>query len=162
MNARGYSLVEVMVVIGILTFLGTIGIVNYREYSQRYRAESQTRMLYQELLKARSDALYQRREVHVRIYPERFEIYSTTSDSGVLPARILRLSFPLRCKGEPDGGGGVALAFDSRGIALANCTICLGTAISSAVDSVVVSRTRVRIGKNEDPNVCEPAKIATQ
>lgn len=161
MKARGgYSLIEVMVVIAVVSALGTIAAVNYREYAQRYRAESQIRMLYQELLKARSDALYQRQEVHLRIYPERFEIYSTGSGSGFTPARTLPLSFPLRFKGDPDGGGGFPVVFDSRGIALEGCTICLDSGVRSPVDGVVVYKTRVRIGKNEDPRVCEPDKIS--
>lgn len=162
MKARGgYSLIEVVVVIGILSTLAVIGTVNFRKYLERYRVEAQTRMLYQELLKARSDALYRRREIRLRIYPERFELYSS-NDVGVAPLRTLPLSFTLRCKGEEEGGGGVTVVFDSRGVAEKGCSICLDRESDSPVDSVVVYKTRVRIGKNEDPSVCDSDYIKTK
>lgn len=162
MKARGgYSLVEVVVVIGILSTLAVIGTVNFRKYLERYRIEAQTRMLYQELLKARSDALYRRREVRLRIYPERFEVYSS-NDVGVAPSRTLPLSFPIRWKGEEEDGGGVTVVFDSRGVVEKGCSICLDRKSDSPVDSVVVYKTRVRIGKNGDSSVCESGNVSTQ
>ena len=162
MNARGYSLVEMAVVVGIVSTLLVIGTVNYTDYSRRYRAEAQTHMLYQELLRARSDALYRRKEVRVRVIAGRFEVYSSGT-GDVAPARTLALHFPVICTASADKDGGYAIEFDSRGIAVNSRTICLAPQYSrSAVDSVVVSKTRVRIGRKDNPDVCDPEKITMQ
>jgi prepilin-type N-terminal cleavage/methylation domain-containing protein len=150
MNVRGYSLVEVMVVLGIITLLMGIGTLDFRGYLLRYRGEAQIRMIYGEILKARSDAICQRREVLVKVYPARFEIYSSGYDkNGTAPARTLPLPIRVSCTGS-DSDGACPIGFDSRGITSDLCTIYLpAPAGSSTVDSVVVSYARVRLSKKE-------------
>jgi prepilin-type N-terminal cleavage/methylation domain-containing protein len=165
MKARGYSLVEMVVVIGIISILLSIATLRFNEYSKRYRMEAQTRLIYNELLQARINALYQRRTTRVKLYPNRFEIYSSTHDdtAGVAPVRTHPLSFPIICTGDEVAAKGYPVVFDSAGIAVESRTLCLdeGDALA-AVDSVVISKTRVRIGKKDNPDECDPNKISTR
>lgn len=149
MNVRGYSLVEVMLVLAILALLTGISTLDFRGYLLRYRGDAQIRMIYGEILKARSDAICQRREVLVKVYPSRFEIYSTGYDkNGAAPVQTLPLSIRVSCTGSGSDGG-CPIAFDSRGITSDLCTIYLPAPAGSRVDSVVVSYARVRLGKKE-------------
>lgn len=162
MQSRGMSLVEVVVVMTIMAVLVAVGTLQFREYSRRYRSEAQTRLLFGELMKARNDAFCRRRPVRVKLYPERFEVYSSQHDSGTTPLQIHRLSFPLTWKGiDPDTGFDLDFGFD--GLALQNLTVCLADAAGTGgVDSIKIFKTRVSIGKKDKGNDCDPDNITVK
>ena len=58
MHERGFSLVEMVMVVGIVSLLLAFGTLRFDEYAKRHRTESQTRMLYLQLQKARSNAVH--------------------------------------------------------------------------------------------------------
>jgi prepilin-type N-terminal cleavage/methylation domain-containing protein len=154
MNSRGYSLVEMVVVIGIVSILLAIGTLRFNEYMKRYRIEAQTRLIYSELLRARANALYQRRETRMKLYTNRFEVYSSKADSGA-PIASQVLGYPIVW------GGGDNVDFDERGMAVNNQSICLDYGDGSgAVNSVVIFKTRVSIGKKDkQDDSCEGKNI---
>jgi prepilin-type N-terminal cleavage/methylation domain-containing protein len=165
MQTRGYSLVEMVVVIGIISILLAIGTLKFNEYMKRYRTEAQTRMVYAELLNARANALYQRRSVRVKLYAGHFDVYSSTQDdtNGVAPVHTQTLSYPIVCSATNGDGlkGGYLLDFDSKGLTSNWCTICMDNSDGTgAVDSVKIFETRVSIGKKDkgDGN-CKPENI---
>jgi prepilin-type N-terminal cleavage/methylation domain-containing protein len=144
MRERGFSLVEIMVVVGLVAILLAIALPRFAVLLKHGRIDSQTRMIYGELLQARANALYQRRGTRVKLYPGSFAVYSSASDGpSVTPVASQALSFPIEWN---NGAGDVE--FDARGIALSGRSICIaGREETGAVDSVVVSDTRVSIGK---------------
>jgi prepilin-type N-terminal cleavage/methylation domain-containing protein len=149
MRERGYSLVEIIVVVGVLSILLAIATPLFGNMMRRARTEDQTRTIYSELQRAQANALYQRRTTRVRLYRDRFEIYSSQSDSqkGVAPIQTRALSYPVTCNGTGDDVSGHPLDFDQKGLAT-RCSICLeGGDGSGSVDSVVISATRISIGK---------------
>jgi len=155
MQARGYSLVEVSVVIGIVGVLLALALPRFSEFLKRYRCEAQTRLIYGELLKARANALYQRRETRLTFYPERFEVYSSTADgTGVAPSASLLLHYPIELDGAAD------VVFDERGIALELRSLCIAEGQGNgAVDSVVIGKTRISIGKRAQGDACKTENI---
>jgi prepilin-type N-terminal cleavage/methylation domain-containing protein len=144
MRIRGFSLVEVVVAIGIISLLFLIAAPGFRSQIKRYRSAAQTRLIYAELQKARANALFQRRENRIKFYPTRFEIYSSAADTaGVLPAAVQALAFPVQLNGI-----GVNVGFDARGMALNRRSLCIeDPADAGAVDSIVISETRINLGK---------------
>jgi len=157
MQARGFSLVEIIVVIGIISILTAIGTLSFGEYARRYRTEAQTRMIYGELLHARSSSLYQRRETRMKFYRERFEVYSSMldSDSGVAPVTMRTLEFPIKWNGND-----VNVDFDEKGMTADLGTICIdGSDLTGSVDSVVIANIRVSIGKKDQGGVCKGENI---
>ena len=152
MHARGYSLVEMVVVIAIVSILLTLGTLSFNEYARRYAAEAQTRMIYSELLKARANALYQRRQTRVKLYEKRFEVYSSTIDS-VAPIVNQALSYPITWSQV-----GNKVTFDSNGITTNKTSICLETDTGS-VESVVIHSVRTGIGKKAKEDVCKSENI---
>ncbi len=97
MRSRGFSLIELLMIIGILSILYAIGTLSFNAYQKRYRAEAQTRFLFSEIQKARVDAICQRRGTRVKVYRDRFELYSTHQDdtSGIQPMQSYPLRFPV-------------------------------------------------------------------
>lgn len=162
MNARGYSLAEMMVVLAIISTLLAIGTLQFNVYLKRYRAEAQTRMIHAELLKTRLNAVYQRRTALMKLYPGRFEIYSSGLDDsdGVAPVRTQTLQFPVSTNAEGNDLSGYPLAFDAKGLPGNRCSICLQPSDqTAAVDSIVVSAGMVRIGKKDKGDDCKADNI---
>ena len=152
MQARGYSLVEIIVVTGMISVLIAIAALKFPEYARRYRTEAQTRMIYDGLLQARLNALYLRRENRVKFYPGRFEVYSSVSDgdSGAAPVSIQVLLYPIVIN-----GNNVNVDFDEIGKAVNLHSICIaGSDPTGAVDSVVISLLKVSVGKRNPGGNC--------
>ncbi|MBJ6801876.1 pilus assembly FimT family protein [Geomonas propionica] len=159
MRSEGYSLLETMFIVAIVAILAVIGTLQFREYLQRYRTEAQTRLLFTELLKARTQAIYQHRRTRVKLYADRFAVYSSLQDSStVTPVQTHSLNYRLTSKS--DLAVGQDIDFDETGITYDWCSVCLeDSAGAGGVDSVVIAATRVSIGKKDKGNVCESDSI---
>ena len=163
MRARGFTLAEILVVTGILSLLLAFAVPLFSQYLTHYRIEDQTRMIYTELLQARANALFQRRANRVKLYRDRFEVYSSSQDSGVAPVQTWALSFPITCSGHGDGVNGYPIDFDAKGLSFDWCSICLAaTGASGAIDSVVISPNRVRLGEKDKGDACTSDNITKQ
>jgi prepilin-type N-terminal cleavage/methylation domain-containing protein len=156
MQARGYSLIEVLVAVGIASILLAIAVPRFTDYLTRYRTEAQTRLMYDELLRTRANALYQRRKTLVKFYPDRFEAYSSAAEgSEVAPIAVQLLRYPIEINVT-----GAVVEFDERGITWQPRSICIaGGEGTGAVDSVVIAETRVSIGKKDRGNECNSGNI---
>jgi len=149
------------VVTGIVAILLALSTPRFGELAKRYRCEAQTRLIYTELLKARANALFQRRETRMKFFAERFEVYSSaTEGAGVAPMARLALHYPIDLN-----GNGINVDFDVKGMALNLRSICIaGREETGPVDSVVIGHTRVSIGKKniqkkDDKWDCEAPNI---
>ena len=160
MQARGYSLIEMIVVICVISILLAIATLRFSDYLKSYRKEAQTRMFYDELLRARANALYQRRDTRVKLYTDRFEVYSSLidCDTGVAPIVSQSLPFPVTWN-----NSGNNVDFDERGLAQNNGSICVASGDgASAVDSVVIYNTRISIGIKGKDDECNSDNIKTK
>jgi prepilin-type N-terminal cleavage/methylation domain-containing protein len=164
MQARGYTLVEIIVVICIVSLLLAIGTLKFSELFRRYQTEAQTRMISAELLQARANALYQRRETRVKFSRGYFEVYSSMfdRDKGVAPVTTQALRYPILVNSNVNADG-ENVDFDEKGIAQNLRSICIdGSDITGAVDSVVIGKTRVSIGKRKQGGICDDDQISLQ
>lgn len=163
--AGGFTLLETVLVVAVVGILTAIATLNFRAYSLRYQSEAQTRLLYTELMRARLDAVYRGRGVRVKLYPSRFEVYSSTADDsqGVGAVARRELSFPIVCPAAPGSAAtGYRLDFEPRGTASDEFCICLDPAGAGAVDSVKVSVTRLSIGKKGKGDACNADNITVK
>jgi prepilin-type N-terminal cleavage/methylation domain-containing protein len=160
MQSRGFSLVEMMCIIAIIAILAVIGTLRFQDYALRYRTEAQTRLLFTELLKARTNAICQRRGTRVKVFTDRFEVYSSQADeSTVCPLETHRLSYPITFSKTLEEH----IDFAENGTASDWGSICLEpVAGSGAVDSVVIAATRVKIGRKDKGNDCKSESVTPE
>ena len=166
MRSRGFSLLELVVLMALVAILLSIATLNFKEYIERSRAEAQTRLLYGQLLMARVNAVCQRRTVRVKIYPARFEVYSSQLDksSGVEPLQTNLLSYPITCSDDRwNPAQGYEIDFKREGLSTQNVSICLEPSSGSgAVDSITIFSTRIRIGKKDQGDECDTDNITAK
>lgn len=148
----GHSLIEMMIIVGVLSILLAVGTLTFREYSARYHIEAQTGLLLSELQKARADAICQRRGTRVKVYADRFEVYSSQVDgAGVGPRETHQLRYPVIWRPNDLTEG---IDFNEGGISYDIGSICVETGGPASVDSVVISGIRLSVGKRNQGYDC--------
>lgn len=113
MKQHGYSLVEMVVVVGIILVLAAVAAPNLRAYSVEAHALGAGRQFKEQFLKARSIAVMRNRHVAIRFETEGDDVfYSVYADggcaNGVLSADIrkgidIRIAGPFRLTGGAPG-----------------------------------------------------------
>ncbi|HEY6838611.1 MAG TPA: prepilin-type N-terminal cleavage/methylation domain-containing protein [Geobacteraceae bacterium] len=156
MLRNGFTLVEVVVVMAIIATLMVIATLNFREFSRKCGIENQTKMLYVDLMKLRSHALFERQHHAVKLTPTLFAIYSSHEASGEPIARR-HLRYPIT-------NSEIVLNFNERGLLDGSFgrSICTSDDASpAAYDSLVVFTTRIQMGKREHGGACVSSSIRT-
>ncbi|GAM07851.1 hypothetical protein OR1_00120 [Geobacter sp. OR-1] len=156
-KANGVTLVELVIVIGIIAFASTIATISFRSWVIKYNVEAQTREIYNDLNRARSNA-FQQKKIHSVIFqPSGYvmKTYSSQSEPTAAGQTVLRktgLKYGLTMK------SGAALnadisdygpTYDIRGYdALGNFTLIVNPYdAGSAVNCIVISKSRVNLGR---------------
>lgn len=147
MCQRGFSLVELMIVIAIMGILLSIATLSWNEMQTKSAVESQIKKIHADIMEVRLQALYGKRARSVVISGQVYKSYSSrVITSTALETKQLR--YPVVW----NGSGGV-LTFDAQGLTSNLGSLCVlptnDTAVinSAAVDSIVVSQARINLGK---------------
>ena len=82
MRERGFTLVELIVVMAVISILLTIGAIQFNTYSTKGKIESQIKMMQFDLAEVRVQALFQKRPRAVVITGSQFSLYSSLATSG--------------------------------------------------------------------------------
>src|SRR5512142_123163 len=77
-NSSGYSLLELLVVIGVVTTLLGISVVFGHDWLVRSQVEGQTRELFTDLMNARVSAMQKNRVYFVTLASNQYTIYDDT------------------------------------------------------------------------------------
>lgn len=164
MWTRGYSLVETLVLLGLIAIVLAYATPRFAQYLKGYRGEGQMRMIYAELQQARANALYLRRTTRVKLYRNRLEVYSSALDrlQGVAPVLNKPLADSITSNGNGDGETGYTIDFEVNGLATGRCSICLERTVGGGLDSLVVAGTRVRIGTKDKGDDCKSENITAR
>lgn len=150
MGARGFSLVELLIIIALMGILMAIATLSWQEMRTKSYTESQIRTMHADLMSVRLQALYGKRARSVVIADQLFKVYST-ADTSVSPIETKKLTYPT----VSNVSG--ALVFDAQGLLNGNQrSICIlptnDTSVvnAAAVDSLVISQTRINLGKRTE------------
>ncbi len=148
-------------VVASLALLIALGTLMFQRYDRSFRAEAQTRLILAELLKARMQAITQHRVIRVKLYPDRFEVYSSGADGhkGANPLMVHQLRFPLSSS-VAGLGDGFDVDFKETGLTDSWCSICVDAdAPSPVLDSIVISATKMSPGAKDKGNECNSDNI---
>lgn len=147
----GFSLIAVLIVMGIMALLIGISTLAFSTWTTRYDIERQVKMLHADLLKTRAEAMNKNRAHFVVLKKNSYSIIADThpspdgdgeksvADDVVLPDTALR--HPL--------DSASTITFDTRGMVplSQSRTICVSSNVNPDFDCIKVSRTRILMGK---------------
>lgn len=158
MNQRGFSLTELLTVIALIGILSAIGTFSFSQYQVKSRIASQTRLLYGDLMEYRTKALYEKKNWTFKIAATGYGIYSS-ANTAVEPVKTVTLRYGVTSDNAAD------VVFSTQGQMTvsgnADKSICISSVNDAAVDSVLISMTRIQIGKKTGAD-CAAANITTQ
>jgi len=152
----GFSLLELVVVILIMSALLGMGLMQFGSYTRKSQIERQMRTLNADLAEVRLQALYRKRARAVVISGTQFAIYSSAK-SDVQPVTTRTLAYPVRSNAaEP-------VIFEINGMLNVGGgrAFCLNGGTNPAtVDSIVLTTSRIYLGKWNLPGGTDDQCIA--
>jgi len=169
---NGFTLIELVVVIVIISLLIAFAGIELTGWMARYRAENQIKEMYTDLMDARSRAMKKNRTYFIHLStatPTRYDTYEDTNGNNTLDigtdTNINSLS-KQNFKYSITWDGGVDpldIAIDRRGlVAPSNRNLWVlkddGTTYGSSeidYDCIIISLTRINMGKYNGA-ICQP------
>jgi len=156
MNRSGFSIVEIIVVISIVSILGALATVQFTGYLRKNSVENQVRQIYGDVMILRSKALFEKKSGTIKLATTSYSFYSS-SVTTVAPLQTKTLKLPITFNNTSD------IRYDARGMLDAsNKTICITEANSSPVDSIVLSLARIQLGKRDEGATCVAGNVVAK
>jgi len=153
-HLQGFSLIELIIVIGIISILLSAAWFGFSAYSRKSKMESQIRTLYADLMTTRAKAMFEKR---VMTFQFTTNGYTILADGVTTDTRSL--FYPITWNNATN------VIYGTNGLlndAADGKSICLSQSNEASVDAVVLSVTRVQIGKKNEGTNCEAVNIVAK
>ena len=153
---RGFTLIEVLVVMTIIGILLRIATINFNKFQTKSGITGEISALRNELMAARAAAMFQHRDRRVALGSTGFAVYSSLVDT-VAPVQRKSLKYPISYSSS-------TIDFDSQGFYSAatgaSASLCVEPSGNiAAVDSLVIMTARIHAGKRVTGGGCTSASI---
>jgi prepilin-type N-terminal cleavage/methylation domain-containing protein len=161
MGRKGFSLIELLVTIGIISFLLAIATINFNQWIRRTNVEKEVKEIYADLMYVRQQALVtgMRHEVEFNSTTRLvFRSYSSEKDAVGTVIRDRTLPYPIRISDSSD----TKIDFNSRGmmIEIIPKSVCVYSEYNPPLDSIYITKSRINLGKIKNQgSSCEKANI---
>lgn len=159
MKNHGFSLIELIVVIGIMGIIMSIAAINFSQWQIKNNIERQANEMYMEIAEARQLALNTKQARTIRFSANSlvFRRYTTDTDleSGegvVVKTKALQYTITRNSWVAPSDNPNITdadILFTTRGIMDQPTpkAICIYSAVNPALDAIVIVESRVAAGK---------------
>jgi len=159
MKKKGFTLIEICIVIVITGILAGLAFVNFSGLSNKYNLENQVRETYSDLMSTRLMAMNKNRAHFMLLAAGNYTIYDDTSpapggDGALTIGSDTQVQAQKILKNQITWSGTNQIEFSSRGLSRTQGTICVYSALNPAYDCIKVSRTRIIMGKLTTQGVC--------
>lgn len=150
----GITLVELVIVVSIIAALIVALGFSYQGWMGNYKAESQTKDIYTDLMNARARAM-QRNQTHLAFFPSAlsYGIAVDTNNNNDYDAGTDAIlpTFPKTVEYQITWTGG-DIIFENQGVVQPEATpiggtLCLTISADPDYDCIVISPTRINMGK---------------
>ena len=164
MNTRGFTLVELMVVIALIGIILAITTLDFGSMQRKGQIEKQTREIHSDLVTLRIDAIQKKRRSAAFLGPRQiqFRSYSSNAENvltGGTPMSTKNLPFEIRSlSGSTLNALDITadrVEFDTRGYTNSNITIvALPVQYGGGDNCIIVNTARTNIGRMDDASTC--------
>lgn len=149
MKQSGLTLIEVMVVMGIIGILLAIGTLDFRSWVVRYSVERQIKNLHSDLMTTRLQAKDRNRVHFVTLDANQYTIKDDSNDNGTNDASdpTILTKGDLKNAMQWSDPSDSEIVFNKRGLSEDEKTICIFSAVGPAYDCLVITASRFNLGK---------------
>jgi prepilin-type N-terminal cleavage/methylation domain-containing protein len=162
MNSRGFSLIELVVVMVIAGILLSIATLNFNSMQTKGQIDTQTKEMQSDIAALRLDSMQKKRMSAVFLGPKQlvFKSYSSNAEDlqtggATISTRNLKMEIRnITAMTTPLDVTADLISFDTRGYSTNMTLVVLPVTYNSGDNCVIVSLARTNIGRMEDASTC--------
>jgi prepilin-type N-terminal cleavage/methylation domain-containing protein len=151
MRNDGFSLMELLIAMGISGILLAIGGINFADWIKKGRVETQVKQMYSDIQDIRSKAAYTKEIYKATFSPTSMVVrrYTDSSDTTGTLYSTKTLDFPVTLSTWTNPAADV-IEFDSNGFSSAAADpklLCVYSSYGPAYDTVIVMQAKTSMGQ---------------